>query len=255
MNFCSMVNVYLFRLRFSLSNVFMNNLINASQEALFLLFSGDMALWTIVLTSLKISILAMVIATPVALLVAFVLAFSDFWGRRFIISFFNISLAIPTVVIGLIMYMLLSRQGPLGDFRLLFTQTAMVMAQVALSFPVLVAMGHVACQAADRRAWETAITLGASRWQAILTVMYEVRFGLLAGVIAAFSRIISEVGSAMMVGGNILDYTRNITTAIALETSKGMFAQGIALGMVLLLIALVLNGLLSLLQGHGQAIR
>ncbi|OUD14119.1 ABC transporter permease [Thioflexithrix psekupsensis] len=231
----------------------MDNLIHTARDALFLLFSGDAALWTIVLTSLKISLLAMFIATPVALLLAFVLAFNDFWGRRFIISCFNISLAIPTVVVGLLIYMLLSRQGPLGDFRLLFTQTAMVIAQVALSFPVLVAMGHVACQAADRRAWETAITLGASPWQALFTVMYEIRFGLLASVIAAFSRIISEVGSAMMVGGNILDYTRNITTAIALETSKGMFAQGVALGIVLLLIALVLNGLLSLLQGQGQA--
>ncbi len=112
-------------------------------------------------------------------------------------------------------------------------------------------MSHSAIQAADRRAWETAITLGAKPWQAMLTLMYEVRFGLIAALVAAFGRIIAEVGSAMMVGGNILDYTRNIPTAIALETSKGEFAQGIALGLVLLLLALILNFALTFLQGKG----
>lgn len=230
----------------------MDNLTHATLNALTLLFSGDPALWKIIFTSLKVSCLAMLIATPVALSLAFALAFGRFPGRRLLVSLFNVLLAFPAVVVGLIIYMMLSRQGPLGDFRLLFTQSAMVIAQVVLSFPILVAMGHAAFQAADRRAWETAITLGASPARAVFSLMYEIRFGLLASVIAAFSRIIAEVGSAMMVGGNILDYTRNITTAIALETSKGMFAQGIALGMVLLLIALVLNGTLSLLQGRGQ---
>ncbi len=230
----------------------MENLSQAALDALVLLLSGDAALWTIIWTSVKVSTSAMLIATPVALLLAFILAFTRFPLRRALISLFNVLLAFPAVVVGLLIYMTLSRQGPLGEFRLLFTQTAMVIAQIALSFPILVAMAHAAFQAADRRAWETAITLGATPWRALGTLMYEIRFGLLASVIAAFSRIIAEVGSAMMVGGNILDYTRNITTAIALETSKGMFAQGIALGMVLLLIALVLNGSLSLLQGRGQ---
>jgi tungstate transport system permease protein len=128
----------------------------------------------------------------------------------------------------------------------------MVIGQFVLAMPILVAMGHSAIQAADRRAWETALTLGAPPWRAMLTLMYEVRFGLMAAVIAAFGRIIAEVGSSMMVGGNILNYSRNIPTAIALETSKGEFAQGIALGFVLLFLALGLNFALAFIQGKGN---
>ncbi|MEE9287787.1 MAG: ABC transporter permease, partial [Gammaproteobacteria bacterium] len=104
----------------------------------------------------------------------------------------------------------------------------------------------------DRRAWETALTLGAAPWRAMVTLMHEVRFGLIAAIVAGFGRIIAEVGSSMMVGGNILHYTRNIPTAIVLETSKGEFTQGIALGIVLLLLALVLNFTLTFVQGKGE---
>jgi tungstate transport system permease protein len=113
-------------------------------------------------------------------------------------------------------------------------------------------MGHSSLQAVDRRAWETARTLGASRPRAVYTLMREARFGLLAALLAGFGRIIAEVGASMMLGGNILHYTRNIPTAIALETSKGEFAQGIALGIVLLLMAFMLNGLLQVVQGKGR---
>jgi tungstate transport system permease protein len=148
--------------------------------------------------------------------------------------------------------MLLSRSGPLGNLHLLFTQTAMIIGQVLLAFPLLVAMAHAVFQGADRRAWETALTLGASPWRALLTLIHELRFGLLAAVVAAYGRIIAEVGSSMMVGGNIRNVTRNIPTAIALETSKGEFAQGIALGLVLLLMALVLNFAVGVFQGTGE---
>lgn len=126
------------------------------------------------------------------------------------------------------------------------------MGQVLLCFPLLVALSHASLQATDRSSWETAITLGAHPLRAILTVLNEARFALMAAVIAAFGRIIAEVGSSMMVGGNILHYTRNIPTAIALETSKGTFAQGIALGIVLLLLALTLNLFISYIQGRGE---
>jgi tungstate transport system permease protein len=155
-------------------------------------------------------------------------------------------------VVGLTIYMLLSRNGPFGDLKLLFTQTGMVIGQIVLCFPLLVAFSHATLQAADKRAWETAVTLGAKPWQAMLTLMYEVRYGLIAAVTAAFGRIIAEVGSSMMIGGNIMNYTRNITTAIALETSKGEFAQGIALGIILLLSALLLNFALSFIQARGD---
>ena len=119
---------------------------------------------------------------------------------------------------------------------------------------MLDAMGHSSLQATDRRAWETARTLGASVPRAVFTLMREARFGLLAAMLAGFGRIIAEVGASMMLGGNILNYTRNIPTAIALETSKGEFAQGIALGIVLLLMAFILNGLLQIVQGKGRQV-
>ena len=230
----------------------MQSLTQANLEALGLLVSGDPGLWTIIGISFSVSLRAIAFATPAALVIAFLLAHLEFPGRRLLISAFNTLLALPAVVVGLTVYMLLSRSGPLGDLRLLFTQDAMVIGQFVLALPILVAMGHSAIQAADRRAWETALTLGAPPWRAMLTLMYEVRFGLMAAVIAAFGRIIAEVGSSMMVGGNILNYTRNIPTAIALETSKGEFAQGIALGFVLLFLALGLNFALAFIQGKGN---
>ena len=220
-------------------------------EALILLLSADSSLWEIIGISFSVSGFAILIAVAPAMSIGFILAFYDFPGRRLIIALFNTLLSVPAVVIGLTFYLLLSRAGPLGDLRLLFTQTAMIIGQVALCFPLLVAMSHTAFQSVERRAWETAVTLGHSTIGALYLVVREARFALLAAVLAAFGRIIAEVGASMMLGGNILHYTRNIPTAIALETSKGEFAQGIALGIVLLLLAFVLNGLLHLFQGKG----
>jgi tungstate transport system permease protein len=168
-----------------------------------------------------------------------------------LITLFSTFLSIPAVVVGLTFYILLSRQGILGDWKLLFTQTAMIIGQIALCFPILVVMGHTALQSAERSAWETARTLGAGSLRALYMVIREVRFGLLAALLAGFGRIIAEVGASMMLGGNILNYTRNIPTAIALETSKGEFSQGIALGLVLLIMAFSLNAVLHQLQGRG----
>ena len=230
----------------------MDTLGNTVPDALRLLFSGNQELWDIIAISFRVSGTAMLIATPPALLTAFILAYMHFPGRRFLISVFSTLLSVPAVVVGLTLYILLSRQGPMGDWKLLFTQTAMVLGQIALCFPILVAMGHSALQATDRRAWETARTLGATPFRAFKTVLYEVRFGLLAAMLAAFGRIIAEVGASMMLGGNILHYTRNIPTAIALETSKGEFAQGIALGIVLLTLTFSLNAVLLRIQGKGK---
>jgi tungstate transport system permease protein len=221
-------------------------------DALNLLFSGDAELWAIIGVSFQVSSTAIFISVPPALVIAFFLAYADFPGRRLLISVFNTLLAVPAVVIGLTFYLLLSRQGPFGDWRLLFTQSAMIMGQAALCFPILVAMGHAAFQAIDKRAWETARTLGAGPIRAFYTVMKEARFGLLAALFAAFGRIIAEVGASMMLGGNILHYTRNIPTAIALETSKGEFSQGIALGLVLIMLAFALNTSLQYFQGKGH---
>ena len=230
-----------------------SGIVSASVEALYLLFSGDRALWEIVGISFSVSLKAILVSAPPSLLLAFALAYGYFPGRQALISVFHTLLALPAVVVGLLLYMLLSNAGPLGDWRLLFTQGAMVMGQVVLSVPIIVAFGHAAIRGGDRRAWETAITLGASRVRAIWTVLYEVRFGLMAAVIAAFGRIIAEVGCSMVVGGNILHHTRNIPTAIALETSKGSFVQGIALGMVLIVLALALNFTVAVFRNRSGA--
>ncbi len=230
----------------------MDSLGEATAQALVLLLRRDTELWEIIGISFRVSLSAIAIAIPPALLVAFLLAHLEFPGRRILISLFNTLLALPAVVIGLTVYLLLSRQGPLGDWRLLFTQSAMIIAQIMLSFPILVSMSHAAFQSADQRAWETARTLGISPLRAFFMVVGEVRFGLLAAILAGFGRIIAEVGASMMVGGNILHHTRNIPTAIALETSKGNFSQGIALGIVLLLMAFILNLSLQYFQGRGK---
>lgn len=230
----------------------MENFTDATMEAIVLLVSGDAALWEIIGISFKVSGLAVLIALPPSLLIAFFLAYGSFPGRSLLVTMFNTLLSVPAVVIGLTLYILLSRQGPLGDWKLLFTQTAMILGQIALCIPILVAMSHNALLASDKRAWETTRTLGAGLFTATLTIMYETRFGLLAALLAGFGRIIAEVGASMMLGGNILHYTRNIPTAIALETSKGEFSQGIALGLVLLSMTFLLNILFHRFQGKGH---
>jgi tungstate transport system permease protein len=226
----------------------MESLSDATLEALRLLVTGDSTIWGIIGISFQVSTIAIIYAVPPALLTAFILAHTRFPGRKWLISFFSAMLSIPAVVVGLTLFIILSRQGPLGDFRLLFTQTAMVIGQFLLSFPILVSMSLASFQALDNRAWETARTLGAGPIRAFFTLIFEVRFGLLTALLAAYGRIIAEVGASMMLGGNIMNYTRNIPTAIALETSKGNFSQGIALGIVLMLLAFMLNAFLHAVE-------
>ncbi len=226
----------------------MESLTEASLQALHLLLTGDPNIWGIIWISFRVSTLAIICAVPPALLTAFILAHFRFPGRNLLISIFSALLAVPAVVVGLTLFILLSRQGPMGDMRLLFTQTAMIMGQFLLAFPILVSMSLAALRAVDSRAWETARTLGAGPMQAFYTLLYEVRFGLLTALLAAYGRIIAEFGASMMLGGNILHYTRNIPTAIALETSKGNFAEGIALGIVLVLLSFMLNAFLHSIE-------
>jgi tungstate transport system permease protein len=233
----------------------MQSLTDATLQALYLLISGDHTIWGIIGISFRVSTIAILCAVPPGLLTAFALAHFRFPGRKLLISIFSALLSVPAVVVGLTLFIVLSRHGPMGDFRLLFTQTAMVMGQFLLSLPIIVSMSLAAIQAVDTRAWETARTLGAGPIRAFFTLLYEVRFGLLTALLAAYGRIIAEVGASMMLGGNILEYTRNIPTAIALETSKGNFVQGIALGIVLVLLAFILNAFLHSLQDKGHAER
>ncbi len=230
-------------------------LTQAIRDAFALLLSGDPALWTIIWVSVKTSLIALLIAAPFAVYLGYTIASRNFFGRRIVVWLSQAALSLPTVLIGLLLYLLLSRQGPLGSLQWLFTQNGIILGQALIATPVLVAFTLAAVQAADPRLRETALTLGASRWRVMWTVLHETRFGVMAAVITGFGRVIAEVGGAMMIGGNIEGVTRTITTAIALETSKGEFAQGIALGVVLMAIALVLNALLMLAQGDAHAVR
>jgi tungstate transport system permease protein len=226
-------------------------LLEPTREAFALLLRGDPELLQIIWLSIWLSLAAIALISPPSIALGVVLAKRRFLGQRALVVLVQALLSFPTVVIGLVIYLLLSRRGPLGSFELLFSPTAIVIGYMVIAFPILVVFTVSAVQGADPRVFETARSLGASRSRAALTTLWEVRFGIVAAVVNAFGRVISEVGCAIMVGGNIAGLTRNMPTAIALETSKGDFTQGIALGMVLMVIALGVNVVMALLQGEG----
>ena len=194
------------------------------------------------------ALFALLFAAPLALGGAYLLAVKQFTGRNTLLVLVHALLAMPTVVVGLLLYLLLSRQGPLGALELLFTPIAIAAGQFVIALPILTAFAHAALRPLSKQVSETLITLGASPWRACITTLVETRHGVAAALLAGFGRIISEVGCALIIGGNIAGYTRTIPTAIALDTSQGQFAQGIALGAVLLLLAIISNLLLFLLQ-------
>lgn len=221
----------------------------AFSQAVHWLLSGHAEVYSIVWVSVKIVMVATLIASVLGVPLGASLAISQFRGKRLVASLFNTLLSIPTVVIGLMVYAFLSRQGPLGELGLIFTPWAVIIGDVLLGVPILVALTMAAVQSVDPRVRETALSLGSNSTQATLAVLSEARLAVCGAVVAAFGRIIAEVGAASMLGGNIRGFTRTITTAIALETSKGEFALGLALGMVLLLVAFIVNVMLYYLQG------
>jgi len=227
----------------------MNYILNGFFEALKLIFSFDREFLEIVFVSLKISSLSTLIATAFGVPFGIFVAYKEkFFARDIIITILNTCMSLPTVVIGLTVYSFLSRKGPLGDFALLFTQTAIVIGQFILIFPVIASLTISAMKSLDKRVKKTVISLGADSVQQFKIYIKEARFGIMAAIIAGFGRVFAEVGISMMLGGNIKNYTRTITTAIALETSKGEFALGVALGIVLLSVALLINIVFSSIQ-------
>jgi len=212
------------------------------------LASAGHLLWTLdprvvaaAAVSLKVALASTVLAAALGVPVGFAVAARNFRGRRALQVTLNTLTALPTVVVGLLAYALLSRRGPLGVWGLLYTQSAMVFGETILVTPLLAALTMGVISGADPRVEQTALTLGASRLAAAFTVLAEMRWGVLVAVAAGFGRLISELGVALMVGGNIQGATRTMTTAIALETSKGDFAFGFALGLILLTLALGVN--------------
>lgn len=216
-----------------------------------LIFSLDTHVFSAVWVSLRTSLIAIVFASLVGVPLGFAVATNEFTGKRPVIILLNTLMALPTVVVGLTVFSFISRQGPLGSLGLLYTPTAMILGQFILATPIVAALSFSAVQSTDPRVQETAVTLGASRFQTALTITSEAKFAITAAIVAGFGRVIAEVGSAMMLGGNIKGYTRTMTTTIALETSKGEFGLGIALGIILLIVAFTINILFQTLQKRG----
>jgi tungstate transport system permease protein len=224
----------------------------AFKDSVSLIVSFDREIYGIVFRSLRFSLSATLMAVILGVPIGYLVGSKRFRGRSFVITFLNTTMALPTVVVGLIGYSLLSRSAPLGFLNLTFSPKAVILGEFFLSLPIITNLTVAAVESVDLRAILTARTLGAGRLQISWTVLMEVRFALIAAIIAGYGRAVSEVGSAMMLGGNIRFYTRTMTTAIALETSKGEFGLGLALGFFLLLVVFSINILIHNFQVRGR---
>jgi tungstate transport system permease protein len=231
----------------------MDFLAEGFRRAWALLVSGDREVYGIALLTLKVGIVATVLSCAAGLPFGYFLATRRFWGRRAALTVVNTALAFPTVVVGLLLYGLLSRRGPLGALGWLYTWQAIVVGDVLLALPIAAALSAAAIQGVDPRVRRTAETLGAAAPRAAWTVAREARFALAAVITAAFGQVVAEVGAAMIVGGNIRGSTRTLTTAVALYTSQGDFGLALALGFILVLLALLVNIALQVLQGRGES--
>ena len=220
----------------------------ASAFLMVLTLDGEMV--SIIAVSLKVSCISTILAGVAGIPIGFVISFEKFPGKRMVITVLNTLLALPTVVIGLFVYAFLSRRGIFGPLDLLYTQEAIIVGQTILIVPVVAAFTIAAISRIDERYRKTAMTLGANRLQTAWVIFREARFGIIAAVIAAYGRVISEVGISMMLGGNIKGFTRTMTTAMALEYDKGAFILAIALGIVLLSISFGMNLLFHFFQGR-----
>jgi tungstate transport system permease protein len=205
----------------------------------------------IILLSLKVSGLALVLATLIGIPLGGFLGLKRFPGHGIAVSGINTFMGLPPVVVGLIVYLLLSRRGPLGALGLLYTPSAMIIAQTILALPIVTALCRSAIVSVDPIIAQAARTLGATPVQVTMTIITEARYGIFSAIIAAFGRVMAEVGSILIVGGNIAGYTRVMTTTIALETDKGNFELALALGIILLLISFGINAALHLVQKKG----
>ncbi|EKD38238.1 MAG: hypothetical protein ACD_75C00810G0006 [uncultured bacterium] len=228
----------------------MGLLFDSVQSAFLLFMSFDRDLVEIVIVSLRVSFFATLIASIIGIPGGFFIAYSNFPAKRFVLTCLNTLLALPTVVIGLLVYSFISRRGILGPFGLLYTQKAIVIGQVILIVPIIMVMTIAAISRIDSRYRMTALTLGASKYQMAMVIIKEARYGIFAAVIAAFGRVIAEIGISMMLGGNAKGFTRTMTTAMALEYDKGEFVLAVALGITLMVIAFAINLLFHFFQGR-----
>jgi tungstate transport system permease protein len=225
---------------------------SALLKAIGLLLSGDAETWRVTLLSLRVSLTATAISLLVGVPLGTWLALARFPGRGLLLALVNTGMGMPPVVAGLVITILLWRTGPLGDLRLLYTPTAIIIAQVVLSLPIVVGLSAAAIQQLNPRLRLQILALGATRLQYLWLMVREAKLPLLAAVMAGFGAVISEVGAAMMVGGNIQGQTRVLTTATVLETSKGNFDLALALGLILLALVYAVNLTLTWIQQRSR---
>lgn len=226
----------------------MDYIFTALKDAISLIISLDPEVSQVVRTSLKLSLtstfLAAVIGTPFGILISKI----EFKGKYLLNTVLNTLLSLPTVVLGLFVYSIISRRGLLGPYGLLYTNTGIIIGQVLLILPIVVALIRNAIHDVDEKMYKTAISLGATGQQQFRLLLSEARYGIIGALITSFGRVIGEVGISMMLGGNIKGYTRTITTAIAMETNKGRFSFGLALGIILLTISFIINFIIYYFQ-------
>jgi len=221
-------------------------------SAILLIASLDPEVFSIVWVSLKVSGISTLLASLMGAPLGFLIAYGSFKGKRILIICLNTMLALPTVVIGLFVYSFISRRGIFGPFDLLYTQKAIVIGQTILILPIIATLTIAAISRIDERYRKTAMTLGANRLQTACVIFREARFGIVAALIAAFGRVIAEVGISMMLGGNARGFTRTMTTAMALEYDKGEFILAVALGIILLVLSFGINLIFHFFQGRTR---
>ena len=232
----------------------MNSLTQAIELAFHLIFSADPVLWSVVLRSLAVSLSACALACAIGLPLGAWLGVARFRGQAGVLALLNTALALPSVVVGLLLYLLLSRSGPLGSWGILFTPTAMVIAQSILVVPLIAALARRLVLSALAEGGDQLRSLGAGSAATAALLLVHERLGVMTALLTGFGRAIAEVGAVMIVGGNIDGFTRVMTTAIALETSKGDLPLALALGMVLLAVVLLLHSAMALLRrGSGRS--
>jgi tungstate transport system permease protein len=218
---------------------------SALVEAGRLIVEGDRELFAIALNSVHFSVVSTLITSALAIPAGTYIALRDFRGKRMVVAVLNTLMALPTVVVGLLVYSFLSRSGPLGHWGILFTPNAVIIGQAVLAFPIVTSLVYGGLSRLDEELTETLVTFGAGPMRMLLKILSEARIAILSAVLSGFGRVIGEVGVSMMLGGNIRWYTRTMTTAIALETQKGAFALALALGIILMIVAFGVNGTLN----------
>jgi ABC transporter, permease protein len=216
-------------------------LLNGFTEAFNLLLNGNLETYSAIKATLYTSSVSILFAVVVGFPFGFILGFYDFKGRKILRLLSDTALAMPTVAIGLILYAFITRNGPLGSLNLLFTLKAVMLGQFVLALPIIISLTASVVENMEKKHYLTILNLRLAPAKLVFCVLYELRYALMVVIATAYGRIVAEVGVAMMIGGNIKYFTRTITTAVSLETNKGEFAMGIALAMVLIFIAFLVN--------------